>query len=97
MSINWHCVGIVSAEWAFDVKVLPTQKKIQPGDATLRFFPAYFSLTSGNPCTCLGYWMHNQLRKYGGSAGFSFEAGSKCYGRFHLCLSCFHSTSVVFP
>ncbi|XP_065199236.1 protein Dok-7-like [Sycon ciliatum] len=70
----------LGSEWMFDVKVLPTQNKIKAGEATLRFFPSYFSLTSGNPCACLGYWMHNQLRRYGGSSGFSFEAGSKCYG-----------------
>ncbi|XP_065183848.1 protein Dok-7-like [Sycon ciliatum] len=67
-------------EWKFDVRVLATQNIVPAGDAIMRFYPRFFSLTNGSPPVCLGLWQHNHLRRYGGSQGFSFESGSRSIG-----------------
>ena len=71
---------LCAAEWTFSVRVLATQNIVPTGEAMMRFYPRFFSLTNGTPPVCLGLWQHNHLRRYGGSQGFSFESGSRSIG-----------------
>ena len=82
-------------EWVFPVTVPSKQKLLTKGSAQLRFCINFFSITSGMPPVCQGIWQLSHLRKYGGTSGFSFEAGSQAMGGVGIYrLETNHSTQI---
>ena len=55
--------------------IVPHKQKIKSGEAVLRFYPSFFSLTKKDSHRLIGHWKFTSLPKYGAvEGGFAFQA-----------------------
>ena len=55
---------------------MPHKQKIKSGEAVLRFYSTFFSLTKKDSYRLIGQWKLTSLPKYGAvNGGFAFQAG----------------------
>lgn len=55
---------------------MPHKQKIKSGEAVLRFYSTFFSLTKKDSYRLIGHWKLTSLPKYGAvNGGFAFQAG----------------------
>ena len=56
--------------------IVPHKQKIKSGEAVLRFYSTFFSLTKKDSYRLIGHWKLTSLPKYGAvDGGFAFQAG----------------------
>ena len=56
--------------------IVPHKQKIKSGEAVLRFYSTFFSLTKKDSYRLIGHWKLTSLPKYGAvEGGFAFQAG----------------------
>lgn len=55
--------------------IVPHKQKIKAGEAVLRFYSTFFSLTKKDNYRLIGHWKFTSLPKYGAvEGGFAFQA-----------------------
>ena len=63
-----------SVEKSFE-GIVPHKQKIKAGEAVLRFYNTFFSLTKKDNYRLIGHWKFTALPKYGAlEGGFAFQA-----------------------
>lgn len=77
MEVNCTICVVSSSEKSFE-GIVPHKQKIKAGEAHLRFYATFFSLTKKDSYRLIGHWKFTALPKYGAvEAGFAFQASQE--------------------